>query len=112
MNNFGRENPIFKIFEHLFSIVPLCLQIIYFSARSVLFTLYNFNIFAAGVTITSPPTPMVTSVNKTAFLHCHASYSAVYDLTYQWKFNGRLIDYDLHPEFFMVRLIICNVSIL
>ncbi|XP_060571798.1 contactin-like [Ruditapes philippinarum] len=52
-----------------------------------------------GLTITRPPTGATVEVNRTAFMYCQAAYGSSYDLTYVWNFNGRVIDYNLSPEY-------------
>lgn len=52
----------------------------------------------AGVQFQTKPTDSSVKINKTAFLYCDASYDFQrYDLTYMWKFNGRVIDTKTDP---------------
>lgn len=51
-------------------------------------------------TIYQPPSPVTVEVNKTAFMYCKASYNQHnLDLTYQWAFNGRVIDFSRSMHF-------------
>ncbi|KAL4221262.1 ATP-dependent RNA helicase ddx25 [Mactra antiquata] len=46
-----------------------------------------------GISISEAPRDTRVMSNRTAFLYCQASYDSLhFDLTYQWKINGHVID--------------------
>ncbi|KAJ8307147.1 hypothetical protein KUTeg_015231 [Tegillarca granosa] len=50
---------------------------------------------AEGISLVLPPNNTFVYANETAFIRCEASYDFnLYDLVYEWRFNGKTIDFD------------------
>ena len=62
--------------------------------------LYIHHLLFSGRTVVyRGPVPSTVELNRTAFLYCSASYHYSLDLSYQWAFNGRVINLDNHIHY-------------